>query len=158
VTFSEFLPLLPFIVIVAAVSLVGAKFRPGIWYAELDKAPWTPPDWLFAPVWAVLYLGIAIAGWLVWRNSEGVHAALVLWCLQLIANALWSWLFFGRHDVAFALVDIVLLLLLLLAFIAISAPISRLAAWIFVPYAVWVTYATTLNVYAWLRNPRRNGV
>jgi benzodiazapine receptor len=81
------LSVLPFLAIVFLVALSGAVFMPGAWYASLKKPSWTPPDWLFAPAWTILYLMIAIAGWLVWR-AEGIGPALIIWGLNLFFNAL----------------------------------------------------------------------
>lgn len=143
-----------FVVLVAGAALFGAQFPPGEWYENLEKAPWTPPNWLFGPVWTLLYLAIAIAGWLVWkeRRSAGFSPALALWVVQLLLNAAWSWLFFGRHQIGLAALDITALAIAILAFIAVSAPVSRPAAALFAPYAAWVLYAMSLNLYAWWRN------
>lgn len=144
------LALLGFLAATAATAFFASRFEPGQWYETLTKPPWTPPDWLFAPVWALLYLGIAVAGWLVWREApRTLSAPLALWVAQLVLNAAWSWLFFGLHRPGAALVDIVLLLAAILAFIVAARPVSRAAAWLFVPYALWVGYATTLNLYIW---------
>lgn len=126
---------------------------PGSWYAGLAKPAWTPPNWLFGPVWTVLYVAIAVAGWLVWRRSGGrLTPALYVWIAQLIANALWSYLFFGLHRPGVAGVDIAALWVLILAFIVLSWPLSRVAAGLFVPYALWVTFAAALNLALWRMN------
>jgi benzodiazapine receptor len=137
--------LLIFVLLVGAAALTGAQFEPGAWYAQLVKPVWTPPNWLFAPVWSVLYLAIAVAGWLVWRAARGFPAALQIWGMQLALNMLWSWLFFGLHHPRLALLDIVLLLLSILAFIAAARRYSVIASWLFAPYAAWVAFATALN-------------
>lgn len=136
--------LLGFAAATAAVSATGALFRPGAWYKSLSKPAWTPPDWLFGPVWTVLYLMIAVAGWLAWR-AEGFGPSVAIWTAGLIANGLWSWLFFGRRQMSLALVDILLMLALIVAFIAVTWQPARTAALLFLPYLVWVAYATTLN-------------
>ena len=138
--------LLVFIVLVAAAALTGAQFEPGAWYSQLAKPAWTPPDELFAPVWSALYLAIALAGWRVWRVARGLPASLQLWGVQLVLNMLWSWLFFGLHRPRLALLDIVLLLLSIVAFIATAQRHSIVASWLFVPYMAWVAFATALNV------------
>ena len=94
--------LLVFVVLVVAAASSGVLFKPGEWYKGLLKPSWTPPNWLFGPVWSVLYVMIAVAGWLVWR-AEGTGVALSFWFLQLALNAVWSGIFFGlrRMDLAF---------------------------------------------------------
>lgn len=141
-----------FVLGTAATAFVAGLFRPGAWYDALSKPPWTPPNWLFAPVWSLLYLAIAIAGWLVWRRA-GASLPLAVWLGQLALNAAWSWLFFGLHRPALALADIVALFVLILVFIVVAAPVSRPAALLFVPYALWVLYATALNASIVFRNP-----
>ena len=148
------LSLIIFIILVAAASLIGAQFGPDAWYLELEKPAWTPPNWLFAPVWIVLYIGIAVAGWLVWRaRNAGSSTALVLWTVQLLLNGLWSWLFFGLRRPDLAVADITALLIVICCFIVTSINISHYAAWLFVPYALWVGFATMLNFAIWWLNP-----
>jgi tryptophan-rich sensory protein len=141
------------IVIIAALS--GAFFKPGQWYERLSKPSWTPPNWLFGPVWSALYICIAIAGWLIWR-AEASSGAMWFWALQLVLNAGWSALFFGarRMDLAFA--EVVLLWLSIAGFIMLASGISSIAAALFVPYLVWVTIAATLNFTVWRMNPQES--
>ena len=147
-----------FIAAVALAAATGAQFAPGTWYEALIKPAWTPPNWLFGPVWTVLYIAIAAAGWLVWRGARGrFSSAMVLWTAQLLFNAAWSWLFFGLHRPGLALIDIVLMLGAILCFIVAARPVSRLASWLFAPYAVWVVFATALNAYVWYYNPIPQG-
>lgn len=141
---KSWLSLAVFVCVVAAAASFGAIFKPGAWYASLSKPPWTPPNWVFGPVWTALYVMIAVAGWLVWRNGERGRA-LWLWIAALALNAAWSWLFFGQQWIAAALVDIVLLLAAIAAFAIAAWPVSRLASALFWPYLAWVAYATTLN-------------
>jgi tryptophan-rich sensory protein len=148
---SRWLSLLVFVALVAAAALSGGQFRPGAWYAALAKPSWTPPGWLFGPVWAVLYLMIAVAGWLVWR-AEGLRAALMVWGVQLALNGAWSWLMFGRQAIGLALIDILAMLAAIIAFIVLAWPVSRPAAGLFVPYLAWVSFATALNATIWRMN------
>ena len=142
-----------FLAMAATAALVGTQFGPGPWYVALQKPEWTPPNWLFAPVWTVLYMGIAVAGWSVWRSkSVAVAKPIVLWTLQLILNGMWSWLFFGLHRPDIALVDIIALLVTICCFIASARKVSRAAAWMFVPYALWVAFASALNFAIWRLN------
>lgn len=144
---------LVFIVLVAAAAAVGGRFLPGAWYAGLAKPPWTPPSGLFGPVWTVLYLGIAVAGWMAWRrNGPRVGPSLALWGAQLVLNAAWSWLFFGQQRPGIALADIVVLLGCIVGFIVVTWADSKPAALLFVPYALWVAFATALNHAIWRLN------
>lgn len=145
--------LVVFIALVAAAAITGGQFMPGEWYAQLAKPSWTPPSWLFGPVWTVLYVAIALAGWLVWRADKRIGVPLALWIAQIVLNAAWSWLFFGLHRPGTALVEIVVLLALIVGFAVVAWPVSRTASMLFVPYAAWVGFATALNFAIWRLNP-----
>lgn len=140
-----------FVIIVFAVAAFGAMFTPGEWYATLEKPSWNPPNWIFGPVWTLLYVMIAISGWLVWQRT-GPGLAMGLYAFQLVLNAAWSWLFFGRQAIGAALVDIIVLLSLIVATIVVFWPVSRVAAGLLVPYALWVAFATLLNMTIWRLN------
>lgn len=124
------------------------------WYAKLRRPPGTPPDWVFGPVWTVLYVCMAIAAWLVWRAAgwQGGAQALELWGAQLVLNILWSWLFFGLHRPDWALVDAALLGLLILLTLITFQSISVAAGWLMTPYLLWVTFAARLNHLFWRLN------
>jgi benzodiazapine receptor len=125
------------------------------WYAGLQKPFFSPPDWLFGPAWTVLYFSMAAAAWLVWRfESENplVKPALLIFFAQLIFNVFWSAFFFGMGRPGLALMEIVLLWLLILATILVFYRISRWAAWLLVPYFIWVLYAAALNGAIWWLN------
>lgn len=145
--------LLVFVALVAAGGVVAAQFEPGAWYAELAKPAWTPPNWLFAPVWTLLYAAIAVAGWLTWRRDRRISVPVALWGVQLALNVAWSWLFFGLHRPGIALVDILLLLVTIAAFAVAAWPVSRTASALFIPYWLWVAFATALNAWIWRANP-----
>lgn len=139
-----FASLLVFLVLVGLAAGLGATFRPGAWYEALHKPPLTPPGWVFGPVWTVLYLGIALAGWLVWR-TRAARAALAPWGAQLVANALWSPLFFGLQRPGWALLDVTILLALVIATTAAFLRVHAVAGALLVPYAAWVAFAAYLN-------------
>jgi tryptophan-rich sensory protein len=141
-----------FLVLTFAAATLGAQFMPGPWYAALAKPAWTPPNWIFAPVWSVLYVLIAVAAWLVWRRRPTVTLPLVLWLMQLGLNAAWSWLFFGLERAGLAAIDITLLLATIIATTVAFARVSRLAAALFTPYLLWVAYAAALNIAIWQLN------
>ena len=124
-------------------------------YAALDLPAWAPPAGLFGPVWTLLYVSMAVAAWLVWRERGWARArsALGLYLLQLALNALWSWLFFAWHRGAFAFIDIVALLALIAATVVSFAKLRKLAAWLLAPYLAWVSFATLLSYSVWQRNP-----
>ncbi|WP_422371727.1 TspO/MBR family protein [Hoeflea sp.] len=139
-------------VLVLAAAATGAVFKPGPWYESLRRPDWTPPNWAFPVVWSVLYIAIGVSGWLAWQ-AQGLGLAMGLWLLQLVLNAAWSWLFFGLRRMDLAFVDVCALLLSILAYIAVAAQLSQTAALLFVPYAVWVATAATLNRSVWRLNP-----
>jgi translocator protein len=145
--------LLVFVLLCVATAASGAIFKPGAWYEALAKPSWTPPNWLFPVVWTLLYIMIAIAGWLVWRMS-GFGAAMFFWGLQLVLNGAWSWLFFGQRRMDLAMVDVALLWASIAIFILLAWPVSIWAGLLFVPYLVWVSIAAMLNLTVWRMNPQ----
>ena len=132
----------------------GAQFMPGEWYAGLKKPAWNPPNWVFGPVWTALYTMMAVGVWLVWRRGGFAANALPLslFLAQLVCNSLWSWMFFGRKNPGLAFADIALLWLAIAATLASFWPLQRTAAWLLVPYLVWVTFAAALNFSLWRLN------
>jgi len=141
-----------FLLLVSAAASFGAQFAPGVWYAALRKPPLTPPNWLFGPAWTVLYLSMAVAGWLVWRAPRKQRVALALWGIQLALNAAWSFLFFGLERPGLALAEIAVLLGLIVATTVAFFRVRRLAGVLFAPYAAWVAFAAYLNAGVWYLN------
>jgi tryptophan-rich sensory protein len=141
-----------------ATSAIGAfaSIDAGEFYAALTRPVWAPPGWLFGPVWSVLFLVMAIAVWLVWRVPH-VHpsrsVAIGLFVAQLIANALWSWLFFAWHLGGAAFAEVLVLWLLIAGTLVAFWRIKPLAGLLLVPYLLWVTFATALNWALWQANP-----
>jgi translocator protein len=140
----------------AAAAVTGSRFGPGQWYLTLNKPSWTPPGWVFPVVWTTLYVMIAIAGYLVWQ-VKGWSPVVIVWGTQLLLNALWSWIMFGQKKIGLALGDIVLMWIAIAAFIVLAWPVSRTAAYLFMPYLLWVSIAFTLNLRIWQMNPRSGG-
>lgn len=140
-----------FLLLVAFVAGSGMLFRPGPFYAALAKPEWTPANEVFPPVWAALYVLIALAGWIVWR-AQGLGPALWIWLIQLLLNAAWPWLMFGRKQIDLALVDMAALWIAVLAFIVVAWPVRRTASVLFVPYLLWISYAAALNFALWRLN------
>jgi Tryptophan-rich sensory protein (mitochondrial benzodiazepine receptor homolog) len=136
---------------------VGAIFTtPNVvgWYAELVKAPLNPPAFVFGPVWTTLFALMGIAAFLVWekRKDREVKTALAVFVLQLVLNVLWSVLFFGAHSPAAAFIDIIALWLAIIWTIIAFWKVTRLAAWLIIPYILWVTFAAYLNYSVMILN------
>ena len=146
--------LLIFLSVTFGVAWFGAQFTPGAWYLKIAKPSWTPPGWLFPPVWTFLYASMAVAAWLVWRQGgvRRARTALIFFFVQLVLNGLWSWLFFGQHLIGAALIDIIVLLSAIIAAPVLFFRHSRLAGILFLPYILWVSFATALNFEIWRLN------
>ena len=157
-----------------AAAALGAQATNGsvnTWYRTLRKPAWNPPSWVFGPVWTVLYTLMGIASWLVWRSGNGptlengtlidsskkrvVNGALTLYGVHLLFNGLWSVLFFGKRNIKWALIEIVVLWGLIGATLIRFYRIKPLAGWLLAPYLLWSTFATVLNAKLWQLN-RRN--
>lgn len=139
-----------FIVVLGVGFTIGLTIRPGAWYEALVKPFFTPPNWLFGPAWSLIYLLIATAGWRVIISEGFPSRAFRFWLLQMLLNWMWTPVFFGLHHIVIGLVVIVALLVTVIAFI-VSAR-DRVARWCFVPYALWLCYATCLNAGILLLN------
>lgn len=146
-----------FILLCLIVQIVGSLWTSETvltWYPTLIKPSWTPPDWVFGPVWSSLYLMIAVSGWLMYRAeySQKRSVALRLYGSQLALNFIWSFLFFSLQSPILGLIDIILLCLFISLTIIKAWPVSRLASILLIPYLLWVLYATSLNAGIWLLN------
>lgn len=133
---------------VAVVAVVGGLFGTDLWYRRLMKPALNPPDWIFGPVWTILYILMIVAAWTIWRTETYRRSkvlALGIFAGQLVLNAAWSWLFFGLHEPGWALVDILLLDLAVALMILRFWQVSRLAGLLMVPYLLWILFATYLN-------------
>jgi tryptophan-rich sensory protein len=156
-TSSQVLGLLGWLLASLATGAIGgfASIDAAAFYGQLVQPSWAPPAWLFGPVWSVLFVLMGIAAWLVWRKHgfRGGRSALLLFAMQLGANALWSWLFFAWHLGAAAFAEIFLLWLLIAATISRFWRLHRTAAILLMPYLAWVTFAAGLNFAFWRLNP-----
>jgi translocator protein len=140
----------------AVAGIGGAVTTPkiGNWYATLTKPNWNPPDWVFGPVWSILYFCMAVAAWLVWRQDGFAVAKLplILFGVQLVLNVLWSCLFFGLRSPGLAILDVLLLWVAIAATMATFWQRSIIAGILFVPYLAWVSFASVLNFAIWRLN------
>ena len=152
--------LIGFLAVSWLVSLLGSLpiRMNGTWYAVADKAPWTPPGWVFGSVWLVLYAAMAVAAWLVWRRQGSRGAAFRTYAVLLLLNLAWPQVFFGLYPVLGAAA--LWLALLVLAAHTVAAtltvlffgPVSRTAGLLMLPYVSWLVFSATLNLYAALNN------
>jgi len=136
-------------------SLFTTRQAVSSWYANLNKPFFTPPGWVFGPVWTLLYALMAVAAFLVWQkglNSPAVRIALTLFVIQLILNALWTPLFFGLRMPLVALIEILMLWAAILVTTVAFAKVSVTASLLLVPYLLWTSFATVLNAAIWLMN------
>jgi len=135
-------------------SLFTIKAIP-TWYARLKKPPYTPPNWVFGPVWTTLYILMSISIFLVWQKGFGNHDALpafVLFWIQLAVNAIWSIIFFGMKSIFGGVVTIIVLWLLILVTMVTSFRVSAWSGALLIPYIVWVSIASYLNIGVWMLN------
>jgi translocator protein len=152
---KRFAWLLGWIVLCLAAGAVGAIVSgPDAWYQSLNKPTWTPPSWVFAPVWTTLYILMAIAAWQVWeqRSAANVRTPIALFLVQLALNAAWTWIFFGLHRPDWAFFELVVLWLAVVATAATFYRIRPMAALLLLPYLGWTTFAAALNGAIWLMN------
>jgi tryptophan-rich sensory protein len=154
---NQWLALAIFIAMSFAAAFIGGLFTSssvGTWYTTLNKPSWTPPSWLFGPVWTALYFSMAVAAWLVWRTHEvkAAKVALALFLIQLVLNAAWSGFFFGMRNPGLAFAEIILLWGAILATMLAFWRMKPLAGWLFAPYLLWVTFAAALNFAIWRLN------
>jgi benzodiazapine receptor len=150
-----------FLVLALAAGGIGALFSPGLsatasrWYAMLAKPEWVAPQNWFGPVWTALYVSMAIAAWSIWRERyhRGRATAITAYAVQLLLNALWPALFFGLKNIGAGLFDIVALWLAIGWTVREFARVKPSAAVILVPYFLWVSFATAMNLAIWKLNP-----
>lgn len=146
------------VIICQGAGILGAVFTAPVtrspWYTSLNKPFFQPPNWLFGPVWIILYLMMGIALFLLWQNGPKPFSAPVWWffAMQLVLNTLWSALFFGLKSPGTALMEIVLLWLAIFLTILPLHAISKTAFWLMIPYLAWVSFASLLNGAIWWLN------
>jgi len=147
-----------FILICEGAGIIGSVFTmpsiPG-WYAGLSKPPFNPPSWIFGPVWTILYAMMGLSAYLIYQSGIGkkeVKRALAVFAVQLLLNTLWSIVFFGVHMIFAAVIVILLLWGMILVTIIVFHRISKAAAYLLIPYILWVSFATVLNISLYILN------
>lgn len=140
-----------FVMVTFCAPAFGVLSAPGTWYASLNKPAWNPPAWIFGPVWTLLYLLMATAAWMVWKR-DGWKLPVLFYFIQLLLNAAWTPIFFGAHELGWALVEIIALWLAILVTQLSFLRVSVVAGLMFVPYLAWVSFAAFLNYTLWRMN------
>lgn len=153
--------LLPFIICLAIPLIIGAiggfftQESVKTWYTTLNKPSFNPPNWVFAPVWTTLYILMGISSYLVWKRRKVTMVyswAILIYLLQLVLNLMWSYLFFYQHQIGFALVEIGILLLTIIITAFVFFKVNKLAGWLFLPYILWVSFASYLTYSIFILN------
>jgi len=157
----EIVRLIISILVCEGAGVIGSFFtvkNVSVWYQHLKKPPYTPPNWLFGPVWITLYLLMGISVYFIWQElaagSGGLSAFILFW-VQLVFNMLWSIAFFGYKSIFGGVVIIIILWLMILTTIITSFRVSAVAGSLLIPYIVWVSIATYLNIGIWRLNPKQ---
>lgn len=140
--------------LVASVGSLWTKEGVTTWYSTLIKPSWTPPAWVFGPVWSILYAMIAVSGWLIYQanHSRQRIVALIFYSIQLFLNFIWSFLFFSLRSPILGFIDILLLCVFIALTIIQAWRVRPLASILLIPYLLWVMYATTINAGIWILN------
>ncbi len=143
-----------FVVVSLVVAFFGTVYMPGDWQSQITKPPWTPPRALFAPIWTLLHVMMAVGAWIVWRHHLHLlrWPALAAFALQLILNALWSWMYFSAQDIGGALLTLTAVWAVLALTCALFFRVATVAGALLVPYLVWASFALALNFEIWRLN------
>jgi benzodiazapine receptor len=152
--FTAYFSLAVFLLLVIIASLIGAGFEAGEWFhVTIIQPSWTPPYWLFAPVWALVYLLMALAAWKVWLTGHYSRLqALIWWAFLLLLNVAWSGLIFGLERPGWAMALLGLTLGIAIFCIRAFSRLSREAAYLMTPYLVWISFLWVLNFTIWAMN------
>lgn len=158
---KQIVGLISWLVVCFIAAAIGgaASIEAGPFYAQLVRPAWAPPSSVFGPVWTVLYALMGIAAWMAWNaaDSRAIRFPITLFFVQLVLNALWSWLFFRWHRGALAFGDILVLWVFIAATLVAFWRIRRLAGALLIPYLLWVSFASALNYSVWHLNPQLLG-
>jgi len=154
---KSILPLLISILIVFSFGFIGSLFTSSSivsWYAFINKPLFSPPNWIFAPVWTLLYILMGISAFLIWKKRDNLKTkqALIFYGIQLVLNAFWSIIFFGMHNPGLALLEIIILWIFILITLIKFYKINKTAGVLFIPYLLWVSFASILNYAVWILN------
>jgi benzodiazapine receptor len=155
---GELLKIFAFIIVCQLAGIIGSVFTFSsidIWYASLQRPSFSPPNWIFGPVWLTLYTMMGVSAYLIWKKgwkNKEVQKSLYIFSIQLILNSIWSFLFFGLNNLLLALFEIIILWVFIILTIFKFYKIDKSSAWLLVPYLLWVSFAMILNYYFWMLN------
>lgn len=154
----KYIQVIIFILISQTAGIIGSIFTSSSiadWYVNVNKPSFNPPNWIFGPVWITLYTLMGIASYLIWKARKKnlqTKTALIIYAVHLVLNVLWSIIFFGLRNPGMAFVEIIILLIMILATMYWFFKINKTAFYLFVPYLLWVSFASVLNFYIWKLN------
>ena len=137
-----------FISVFLLAGYIGSRFTfvsVRTWYQTIKKPFWNPPNWIFAPVWTLLYIMMAVAAWRVWERADNAFGPMLIFAFQLVLNVAWSAIFFGKRNISLALKEIIFLWTAVVATMTVFWLVDLLAGILFIPYVLWVTFAAFLN-------------
>lgn len=156
---NKYIKIILLVAFCLAVGYISSELTRGgvtTWYATIEKPSFNPPNWIFAPVWTILYIMMGIAAGLIWQQietkKEAVNTALVYFFIQLALNALWSFLFFGLKNPLLALIEIIILWLMIYETFIKFNRLNKFAGYLLIPYLLWVSFATILTASIWWLN------
>jgi len=151
--FTKFISAVGICFVAAGVGSIATFSQIPTWYTTIVKPTWNPPNWLFGPVWTLLYLLMAISLFLLWTNKNKFKTSAVnIFYIQLVLNVAWSWIFFGWHRLDIALIEIVVLWVAIIKTIIYSYKVNKTAGLVLIPYVIWVSFAGFLNYTIWMLN------
>ena len=152
---NKFLSFLVYVFITFSASFIGGfasyKFKDP-WYSSLIQPSFKPPDWIFAPVWIALYIGMSVAIWLIWINPKRVEKIIYIYFIHLLINGSWSLFFFGLHLILVSLIIIAVIIIFVIWLMKLYYPINKLSSFLMIPYLLWLSYAFLLNFYIFILN------
>jgi len=142
-----------FLALVVLAAAISGSFEAGEWYYSMNKPSWTPAPWFYVLIWVVLYLMMALAAWQVWLTGHYSRlGALIWWMFQLVLNVAWSWLFFDLERLGWAWLELGLLIAVVVLCIRAFRLLSKSAAYLMMPYLVWLIFSWVLNLATWTMN------
>ena len=145
---NKFLSFILFFVITFSASFIGGLVSISLkepWYSQLEKSNYNPPDWVFAPVWTTLYLMMTLAIWFFWHSKNREMNTIYIYFIHIVFNTTWSVVFFGFHNIFFALVNLIILILLIVILILRFRRVNKVSSYLMIPYLLWSSFALFLN-------------